>query len=114
MIIPVRCFTCGAVISDRWEAYIRREAALLQESSKARQVAVDNAIERDHEAQPSAGPSDHGRDGSKEAEPASRTRKEREANPELLVRGQILDDLHINRLCCRRHFLGNVDLMDEL
>jgi DNA-directed RNA polymerase subunit N len=24
MIIPVRCFTCGKVIGDRWEEYTRR------------------------------------------------------------------------------------------
>lgn len=24
MMIPVRCFTCGAVIADRWEEYDRR------------------------------------------------------------------------------------------
>ncbi|RLE89237.1 MAG: DNA-directed RNA polymerase subunit N [Thermoprotei archaeon] len=24
MIIPIRCFTCGAVIADKWEEYIRR------------------------------------------------------------------------------------------
>jgi DNA-directed RNA polymerase subunit N len=24
MIIPVRCFTCGKVIGDRWEEYARR------------------------------------------------------------------------------------------
>ncbi len=24
MMIPVRCFTCGAVIGDKWEEYDRR------------------------------------------------------------------------------------------
>ena len=24
MIIPVRCFTCGAVVADRWEEYDKR------------------------------------------------------------------------------------------
>ncbi len=24
MMIPIRCFTCGAVIADRWEEYDRR------------------------------------------------------------------------------------------
>ncbi|MCD6368699.1 MAG: DNA-directed RNA polymerase subunit N [Thermoproteales archaeon] len=26
MIIPVRCFTCGAVIGDKWEEFARRVA----------------------------------------------------------------------------------------
>ncbi|RLF24282.1 MAG: DNA-directed RNA polymerase subunit N, partial [Thermoprotei archaeon] len=24
MIIPVRCFTCGALIADKWEEFVRR------------------------------------------------------------------------------------------
>ena len=24
MIIPVRCFTCGALIGDKWEEFVRR------------------------------------------------------------------------------------------
>ncbi|MBS7287613.1 MAG: DNA-directed RNA polymerase subunit N [Candidatus Freyarchaeota archaeon] len=24
MIIPIRCFTCGALIADKWEEYSRR------------------------------------------------------------------------------------------
>jgi len=24
MIIPIRCFTCGAVIGDKWEEYAKR------------------------------------------------------------------------------------------
>jgi DNA-directed RNA polymerase subunit N (RpoN/RPB10) len=24
MIIPIRCFTCGKVIADKWEYYIKR------------------------------------------------------------------------------------------
>jgi DNA-directed RNA polymerase I, II, and III subunit RPABC5 len=31
MIIPVRCFTCGKVIGDKWEAYLQ----LLREKTEA-------------------------------------------------------------------------------
>jgi DNA-directed RNA polymerase subunit N len=27
MIIPVRCFSCGKVVGDRWEEFVRRVAA---------------------------------------------------------------------------------------
>ncbi|MCY0859062.1 MAG: DNA-directed RNA polymerase subunit N [Sulfolobaceae archaeon] len=27
MIIPVRCFTCGSLIADKWEPFMRRVAA---------------------------------------------------------------------------------------
>ena len=29
-----------------------------------------------------------------------------------LNRAELLDKLGLKRICCRRHFLGNVDLMD--
>jgi DNA-directed RNA polymerase I, II, and III subunit RPABC5 len=38
------------------------------------------------------------RDGDSEAESASR--------------GEIMDRLGLKRICCRRHFLGHVDMMD--
>ena len=91
MLIPVRCFTCGAVISDRWEAYVREERALLDKLSR----------------------SSGGDAGSKEsaADPIRAEFSQTGAN---VPRGEILDKIGIDRLCCRRHFLGNVDLMDEL
>ncbi|MCL5788422.1 MAG: DNA-directed RNA polymerase subunit N [Candidatus Marsarchaeota archaeon] len=27
MLFPVRCFTCGKVVADKWEAYSKRVAA---------------------------------------------------------------------------------------
>ena len=29
-------------------------------------------------------------------------------------RGKILDRLQLDRICCRRHFLGHVDMMDVI
>jgi DNA-directed RNA polymerase I, II, and III subunit RPABC5 len=40
------------------------------------------------------------RDGDAEAESASTSR------------GEIMDRLGLKRICCRRHFLGHVDMMD--
>ncbi|MGC8567954.1 MAG: DNA-directed RNA polymerase subunit N [Candidatus Micrarchaeia archaeon] len=59
MMMPVRCFTCGAVIGDKWEEYDRR-------------------VNIEHE------------------------------DPE-----KVLDSLGVKRYCCRRMFLGNVELIDE-
>lgn len=30
------------------------------------------------------------------------------------LKGDILNDLGIERICCRRHFLGHVDLIDDI
>ncbi len=59
MLIPVRCFTCGKLIGDKWEKYV----SLLKEGKT-----------------------------SKEA----------------------LDELGIERYCCRRMFISHVDLTNEI
>lgn len=30
------------------------------------------------------------------------------------AKGKVLDTLGITRVCCRRHFLGHVDMMDRI
>jgi len=77
MIIPVRCYTCGKVICDKWEAYVELMRSTDNSDAgdaRALEVSVDVPI---------------------------RT-----------ARGAVLDKLGIKRICCRRHFLGNVDLME--
>ncbi|MEM4246659.1 MAG: DNA-directed RNA polymerase subunit N [Candidatus Bathyarchaeia archaeon] len=59
MIIPVRCFTCGKLIGDKWAEYERRVRG---------------------------------------KEPP----------------GKVLDDLGVERYCCRRMFISHVELIDEL
>lgn len=59
VIIPVRCFTCGAVIGDKWEAFV--------------------------------GAVKSGKDP-----------------------GKALDELGVRRYCCRRMFISNVNLIEEL
>ncbi len=59
MMMPVRCFSCGAVLADKWEEY-------------------DKRVNKDNE----------------KAE-------------------KVLDELGVKRYCCRRMFIGNVELIDE-
>ena len=59
MIIPVRCFTCGKLIGDKWEEF------------------------------------------------ASRVKAGEEA-------GRVLDNLEIERYCCRRMLLSHVEVIDEI
>jgi DNA-directed RNA polymerase subunit N (RpoN/RPB10) len=61
MIIPVRCFTCGKLIADKWESY-------------------SNSVEKDSD----------------------------------IDKGKLLDTLKVVRMCCRRHLLGHVDLIDKI
>jgi len=69
MIIPVRCFSCGKVISDVYGQY------------KERKNAYEAAI--------------------KSGEKPKETPKE------------ILDDLGVDRYCCRRMILTHVDLLED-
>ncbi len=59
MIIPVRCFSCGKVIGDKWEPFAKR-------------------IEAGERSQ------------------------------------DVLDDLGIERYCCRRMMLSHAELIDEI
>jgi len=60
MIVPTRCFTCGKVISDRWEEFEERA-------------------------------------------------KEGDEDPK-----EVLDDLGLERYCCRTAFITHVDILDEV
>jgi DNA-directed RNA polymerase subunit N len=59
MIMPVRCFTCGKLVADRWEEFARRVKA-----------------------------------GEKPK--------------------QVLDEMGMKRYCCRRMFISQVDVIDDL
>lgn len=75
MLLPVRCFTCGHVIADKWEYY------------------------------------------SKKIEEAKKMKPDDE-NDELAFydkhHGKILDELGLTKLCCRRHMLGHVELIEMI
>jgi DNA-directed RNA polymerase subunit N len=59
MIIPIRCFTCGKLVADKWEDFSKRVKS--------------------------------GEDP-----------------------GKVLNDLEIQRYCCRRMILSHIELIDEL
>ena len=59
MIIPVRCFSCGKLVGDKWEPFSKRVAA-----------------------------GEHPK--------------------------EVLDDVGVERYCCRRMLLSHVDLIDDI
>ena len=76
MIIPVKCFTCGKVLADKYRFYC-------QEVIK-KKMANDQQTER-----------------------VVYLTKE---NFDKTAEGEVLDELQLNRPCCRRHMLTHVDL----
>lgn len=77
MIIPVKCFTCGKVLGDKYLYYI----------SKVKEIKVNLNIDKNEVIYLSE----------------TTTKK----TPE----GIVLDELGLNKICCRRHLLTHVDIM---
>ena len=77
MIIPIKCFTCGKVLADKYRYYqseVRR--IKLSQGMKVHKVVYlskEEAVDK---------------------------------TPE----GQVLDELHLTNVCCRRHMLTHVDI----
>ena len=81
MIIPIKCFTCGMVIADKYR-YYQTEVRKKKLAKKALNSSddIDKVVYL--------------------------TKEFHEKTPE----GEVLDDLNIKKMCCRRHFLTHVDI----
>jgi len=80
MIIPVKCFTCGKIIGDKYRYY--------QEEVRKRKLAdkkIDN-LEID--------------------QVLYLTKEFNEKTSE----GIVMDEMGLTRMCCRRHILTHVDI----
>jgi DNA-directed RNA polymerase subunit N (RpoN/RPB10) len=76
MIIPVKCFSCGTVLADKYLFYL----------SEVRRIKISRGINID--------------------KVIYLTKENIEKTPE----GQVLDDLGLKNVCCRRHMLTHVDV----
>ena len=82
MIIPVRCFTCGEVLADKWVPYI---TAIQHDKNKSKEN-VDSDMQQ------------------LDLQYIDVTKKE----PIKSIEGKILDELRLHKYCCRRMMLTNV------
>ena len=86
MLIPVRCFTCNKVISDKWSPFVK-------ECIERKKLSTENVnSELDIEYI--------------DIKENGKIKKS--------IEGDILDELNIKRYCCRRMFLGNVHLISYI
>ncbi len=77
MIIPIKCFTCGKVLADKYLYYQKRVIQLkLDEKQDTEAVIYLNAN-----------------------------------NIKKTVEGKVMDELKLNKICCRRHMLTHVDII---
>jgi len=80
MIIPIKCFTCGTVIADKYQLYLDEVRLRKMRSSKYNNYDRNNVEYFTKE------------------------------NSEKTIEGQVLDELGLKKYCCRRHMLTHVDI----
>jgi len=81
MIIPIKCFTCGMVIANKYRYYLEQvRKKKMAKKSNNESIDIDKVLYL--------------------------TKEFAEKTPE----GEVLDDLNMKKMCCRRHFLTHVDI----
>jgi DNA-directed RNA polymerase subunit N (RpoN/RPB10) len=76
MLIPIKCFTCGKVIADKYDYYERE----VRKKKSTKDMEIDDVIYL--------------------------TKDTIDKTPE----GQVLDNLKLDKMCCRRHLLTHVNI----
>lgn len=85
MIIPIKCFTCGKVLADKW-MYFKAQSTAIDTETDTESMTVDDL----------------------KIDDSNRRENYFESNP----KGKLLDKMGLTKICCRRHMLGHVDLID--
>ena len=76
MIIPIKCFTCGMVLADKYRFY----GMEVRKRKLQKGVSLDNVVYLTKN------------------------------NTEKTTEGEVLDELGLTNVCCRRHMLTHVDI----
>ena len=76
MIIPVKCFTCGNVLADKYRFYLEE----VRKRKRVKGLDVEKVLYL--------------------------TKEFHEKTPE----GEVMDELGLTKMCCRRHLLSHVDI----
>ena len=81
MIIPIKCFTCGMVIADKYRFYLEEvRKKKLATKGNGQSIDIDKVLYL--------------------------TKEFHDKTPE----GEVLDELGMRKMCCIRHFLTHVDI----
>jgi len=81
MIIPIKCFTCGNVIANKYRYY--------QEQVRKKKLA---------------------KRGNGESIDLDKVLYLTKEFTDKTAEGEVLDELNMKKMCCRRHFLTHVDI----
>tara|TARA_B110000977_G_C11062933_1_gene486651 strand:- start:2156 stop:2425 length:270 start_codon:yes stop_codon:yes gene_type:complete len=88
MIIPMKCYTCGKNMADKWVPYI----TAVQNDKNSFTGVVDESDKLELKYIDVSKPD----------------------KPEKSIEGKILDEMNLHRYCCRRMMLGNVHIISSL
>jgi|UniRef100_A0A6C0AQR8 DNA-directed RNA polymerase I, II, and III subunit RPABC5 len=81
MIIPIKCFTCGMVIANKYRFYCEQvRKKKLAKRGNGETIDIDKVLYL--------------------------TKEFTDKTPE----GEVLDELGLTKMCCRRHMLTHVDI----
>lgn len=85
MLIPIRCFTCGKVLADKWNPFIE----IVKNERNNGELVLNNNIELEY-------------------------LDTKNPNANKSIEGLVMDKLNITRYCCRRHMLGTVNIVSDI
>ena len=88
MLIPIRCYTCGEVMADKWIPYITAVQDDINKINKEVKSEANNLELRYIDV--------------------------KDPSPEKSIEGKILDELDLHKYCCRRMMLSNVHIISYL
>jgi len=98
MIIPVRCFTCGKMLSDKYNYYnkelLRRKIALQTTDTKQ----APNLSPNPEVTQPD--------------DPIVISITAKEVKKTIV--GEIMDELGLTRDCCRKNMMTNINIIEDV
>ena len=87
MIIPIRCFTCGNVIGDKWVPFVE---SIMEKKNESKKSVNGSDVDIEY--------IDIKSDGTIEKS----------------IEGKVMDELNLHKYCCRRMFLGNAHLISYI
>ena len=89
MIIPVRCFTCGNVLADKELVYreLVKKGKQVDNDEEARKLSFIRNVD----------------------ELLNKSEDDMKS-----VEGKVLDLLGVTKMCCRRHMLTSVDILEDI
>jgi len=86
MLIPPRCFTCGEIIADKWDIYIK---TVNERKNKNTETFKENELDIRY---------------------IDITKKSIEKS----IEGKVLDEMGLHKYCCRLPFLSTVHLITSI